>query len=245
MNIEVIKDRNYHKSMYSLENYVKSDIGIKNAINLHNIIESLGSNNIFVDLGVWHGFTSHIFLINSEAKNNKIYGVDISFDAADTLVVNHPKYKSIIGDSSTIGKNWQNGEVSLVFVDTCHVKEQVMCELLFWYEHVKEGGYMCFHDTNWPEDVYDNYGGINWQRPEEAIKSFFNIKDLNYEDEYIESINNADSAGMTFIKIKKKFNYKSNIKWDDVFEKRNFLINLLWFSKVPGFQVEKFDTSIL
>jgi cephalosporin hydroxylase len=233
-------DYNYTPSIFSLENYLNSDLGIDNAINLLNIVKSLGSDNTFVDMGVWHGFTSHILLSDAKEKNNKVFGVDVKYDDTDKSILDNTNYTALIGDSSTLGKIWQNGPVSLIFIDTFHVKEQVLCELYHWYQHVKEGGWIVFHDTNWSDEKHDTFGGIIWDRPEEAIKLFFNIKDLNCEDNYIKSINNDISNGMTFIQIKKKTDYISRIDWKEIFDRRNHLVSLFNFSHIPGFIVEKF-----
>jgi hypothetical protein len=144
----------------------------------------------------------------------------------------------IQSDSVEAGKNWNSGEVSVLFVDTMHVSCQVLAELYYWYPHVKEGGYIVFHDTAWPEGRHDLFwvpevvnNNIKYGRPEDAVGKFFGISDLYkqhiydgfiYEDDDIEVNHNSDSWGMTFVKIKKKRNYISEIKdWDKIFEERN------------------------
>ena len=89
----------------------------------------------------------------------------------------HSNYTKILGDSVTVGKYWDK-KISGLFVDTFHIKEQVLCELYFWYPHVEEGGFIAFHDTNWPEGKHDVYDGIVWDRVEEGVKSFFNVDSL-------------------------------------------------------------------
>jgi SAM-dependent methyltransferase len=234
-----MNDYNYQPSIFSLENYIKSDIGLENALNIYNITQGMGYDNIFVDLGVWHGFTSHLLLLNSLSKNNLVFGVDVKFDDTDPSVLDHSNFTKLLGDSSTIGKNWNNGPISFLFIDTLHVKEQVLCELYHWYDHVREGGLIVFHDTSWPADKFDNYWDINWQRPEEAIKIFFGINSLIHEDDYIQVISNNVSNGMTFVVIKKKFPYKERINnWREIFDTRNFLTSKFDFAMKPGFIYE-------
>ena len=52
---------------------------------------------------------------------------------------------------------------------------------------------------------------------------------LNFEDEYIRSVNYPEKWGVTIIEIKKKTSYDNNsVDWGDVFAKRNHLIGLFW-----------------
>jgi len=133
-----------------------------------------------------------------------------------------------LGDSSTVGKYWDK-KISGLFVDTFHIKEQVLSELYFWYSHIEEGGFIVFHDTNWPDGKHDVYGEITWDRVEEGVKSFFNVNSLNYEDEYIKMLNYPESWGMTIVEIKKKKDYVSEFpNWEEIIDRRNHLISLFW-----------------
>jgi hypothetical protein len=167
-------------------------------------------------------------LIDSKTNNNKVFGVDVDWSMLNSIVNSHPNYTKILGDSSTVGKCWDK-KISGLFVDTFHIKEQVLSELYFWYPHVEEGGFIAFHDTNWPEGKHDVYDGITWDRVEEGVKSFFNVDSLNYEDDYIKMSNYPESWGMTIVEIKKKKDYVSEFpNWTEVIEKRNHLISLFW-----------------
>ena len=53
-----------------------------------------------------------------------------------------------MADSVTLGKNWDEDPFDIVFIDTIHTREQVLAEMYFWIEHLKEGGYLVFHDTH-------------------------------------------------------------------------------------------------
>ena len=208
------------------EKFYFTDIG-NNAINLYNIASNY-KNTIFVDLGVRIGVSSEIMLLDSDINNNKVFGVDVDWSLLDPLVNSHVNYTKISGDSSTVGKYWDK-KISGLFVDTFHIKEQVLSELYFWYPHIEEGGFIAFHDTNWPEDKNDFYGNIKWDRPEEGVKSFFNVDSLNYEDEYIKISNYPESWGMTIVEIKKKKDYISEYNnWEEILNRRNYLIGLFW-----------------
>jgi predicted O-methyltransferase YrrM len=63
----------------------------------------------------------------------------------------------IIADSKTVGKYWDRGEVSLVFVDGDHSVEGARGDIREWRKHIENGGYMAIHDYHkdtW-KDVYD------------------------------------------------------------------------------------------
>lgn len=216
----------------NLEKFYSTDIGI-NANHLYNTISKFKTST-FVDLGVRNGISSEIMLINSKENNNKVFGVDIDWSPLNPEVDSHPCYNKILGDSVTIGKYWEE-KIDGLFIDTFHIKEQVLCELYFWYSHVKEGGFIAFHDSHWPEGKFDEYGGIKWGRVEEGIKDFFNISNLTYEDEFIKSEHYPESWGMTIVTIKKKTNYIEQYKkWDEVINKRNHLISLFWNESNKG-----------
>ena len=209
----------------NLTKYSGSDLGE----NVFHFYDQVGkhSNSTFVDLGVRGGISSSIFLINSKDKNNKVFGVDVDEKAGKQLF-GHSNYTKLLGDSVTIGKGWSE-PISGLFVDTFHIKEQVMCELYYWFEHIVEGGFVAFHDTNWPDGKHDKYGGIIWPRVEEALKDFFGVSELNYEDEFIKMSNYPKSWGMTIVEIKKKRDYKKDYsEWSEIFDRRNHLISLFY-----------------
>jgi len=209
-----------------LQKFYSTDIGV-NANPLYDMISKY-NNTTFVDLGVRSGVSSEIMLIDSKTNNNKVFGVDVDWSKLNSIVNSHPNYTKILGDSSTVGKYWDK-KISGLFVDTFHIKEQVLSELYFWYPHVEEGGFIAFHDTNWPEGKHDVYDGITWDRVEEGVKSFFNVDSLNYEDDYIKMSNYPESWGMTIVEIKKKKDFISEFpNWVDVINKRNHLIGLFW-----------------
>lgn len=167
-------------------------------------------------------------LSDSVKNNNKVFGVDVDWSMLNSEVKSHPNYTTILGDSSTVGKYW-NEEISGLFVDTFHIKDQVLSELYFWYPHIKEGGFIAFHDTNWPQGQHDEYGGITWGRVEEGVKSFFNVDSLNYEDDHIKMTNYPESWGLTIVEIKKKKDYVSEFSnWKEIIDRRNHLISLFW-----------------
>lgn len=210
----------------NLEKYLGTDLGI-NSVVMYNTISNK-KNSTFIDLGVRTGISSEIMLINSDIKKNKVVGIDVDFSKLNFEVSSHKNYTKILGDSVTIGKNW-NKKIDVLFIDTFHIKEQVLSELYFWYPHLNDDGIIIFHDTNWPEGKFDVYGDIVWDRVENGIKDFFKIDQLNFEDDNIKMSNYPDSWGMTIVELKNKKDYISEYQnWVEVFKKRNSLISLFW-----------------
>jgi hypothetical protein len=211
--------------MDKLQELANTDLG-PNVYKLYEKASQVYNGN-FVDLGVRMGASSEIFLLTAP-QNNITMGVDVDWGLIKPGITTNTNYRQFIGDSVTVGKNLDI-PINGLFVDTFHIKEQVMCELYYWYDKVIEGGFIAFHDSHWPEGKYDEYGGIKWDRVEDGIKDFFQISELNYEDEFIKSDHYTESWGMTIITLKKKRNYCSLYKnWNEVFEKRNHLISLFW-----------------
>ena len=212
--------------MINLDRFRSTDIG-ENATHLYETTAKY-QNSIFIDLGVRSGVSSEIMLTDALKNNNRVFGIDVDWSMLNSSVSSNPNFSRIPGDSSTVGKRW-NGRINGLFVDTFHIKEQVLSELYFWYPHLQEGGFIAFHDTNWPEGKHDFYGGVSWDRVEDAIKLFFQINSLSYEDDFIKVVNHPDSWGMTIVEIKKKRDYISEFKdWEHVIDQRNRLINIFW-----------------
>jgi hypothetical protein len=210
-----------------LGNIAHSDLGM-NAHHLYRVASTI-SNGIMVDLGVRCGNSSEIMLIGSVDRNNKVYGVDVTFDDLRPDLHNAPNYNKILGDSSTVGKEWAGEKVDVLFVDTFHIKEQVMCELYYWYPHMKNSCWFVFHDSNWHPGKYDVYGGITWDRVEDGIMSFFKTSSLNEKTDVIDCYNFPESWGMTFVHLKKKIDFPDMTKnWNEIISRRNHLMSLFW-----------------
>jgi cephalosporin hydroxylase len=155
-------------------------------------------------------------LEDSNTNNNYVYGVDID-KIVHLDILTHPRYNFIHKDSVTAAKEWSGEKINVLFVDTLHIKEQVLKELYFWMPYVNDGGLVVFHDTNWPEGKYDFYNGRYWDRPEEAIKLFFNVSALNEKTNLIELEHYPESWGMTFVKIVNNHDsFGCNVDWREV-----------------------------
>jgi len=227
---------------------VEGELGI-NSLKFIDIVNGI-SNGKFVDIGVETGKSSMILLNNAIEKNNLVWGIDPLKNIRKDILEN-PNYKYIQDDSVETGKNWKCGQVDIAFIDSVHIKPQVMRELYYWWDLVKVGGWLIFHDTNWNwiddngiEHHYvhkanhrnagkrpgsgggcDRYANIDWPTPDYAIKEFFNINRLSTENSYIISINCPDSLGMTFIQKKQEHDFKSLItNWDKIEADRQLVL---------------------
>lgn len=145
-------------------------------------------DGILVELGVYLGASSRLMISNCKEDNNQVIGID------PIPYFNSPNsnYKYIQEDSVQMGKVW-DCKADLVLFDSVHAKEQVLCELFYWWDHIKKGGLAVFHDTSWEGYVhkeghscagkltgntglgYDTYGGIDWETPDKAVEEFFGI----------------------------------------------------------------------
>ena len=232
------------------ENFQFSNLGT-NIYELARVVDQCGEDNVFVDLGVDYGVSSLTMTYDSIERNNTVYGIDTQFKRLGFDLWEFPNYNLIQGDSSSVGKYWDTneyGEVDLLFVDSIHVACQVASELYHWYPHVKEGGFIVFHDTNWPAGMHDltwhpevQEKGLKWDRPEVAVGRFFGITELfekygnegfRYEDDYIRVRHRPESWGMTTVKIKEKKDFIPNIDdWDQIFQDRNTVVG--YFKQEP------------
>ena len=240
-----------------LRNFINEphcDLGV-NAWVLADLVKGM-KNARFIDLGVRLGASSAIMSIDAAENNNKVCGCDLMFDGFQkqgARFVNED-YTCYMADSVTLGKDWDEDPFDIIFVDTIHTREQVLAELYFWVDHLKEGGYLIFHDTHWvgpngednpiTEDTYgDTIGGKLWKRPDVAVTDFFNLPKsvremTEYENDDILLEHYIPSMGMTFVKVKTLdaiTRFKEGIDWDEVFEHRNYLNDVHFNPSNPKF----------
>tara|TARA_B100001094_G_scaffold133124_1_gene128998 strand:+ start:16 stop:606 length:591 start_codon:yes stop_codon:yes gene_type:complete len=153
-------------------------------------------------------------------NNNLIAAVDIN----TRFVSDNPHWNYINYDSAHVGENWEDKKVDIVFFDTVHVKEQVLTETYYWWDHIKEGGLAVYHDTSWhgykhhsrhraagkqpgsSRKGYDSYGGIDWETPDRAVEVFFNV-DLNGSERDINNDNFVDIYEDDYIKVEQNWSF--------------------------------------
>ena len=208
-----------------------TDLG-ENAYKLAEFIQSK-KNSTFVDIGVRHGYSSSILGMDSKKNKNTVYGIDVNFDNLIGDIIEDVDYYQLAGDSVTIGKHADLKElesIDVLFVDSLHMRCQVLCELYYWVPRLKDGGTIIFHDSHWPEGKRSEIGGKSWRRVDEAITDFFNLDTLkNKKDDNLTVECYSGSWGMTFITVKDVSKLESkSIDWNDVFQSRNELISIFW-----------------
>lgn len=217
------------------------DLG-DNAWVLLDLVKSM-KNSRFLDLGVRLGPSSAIMSFGSDENNNQICGCDVSFNdffsfRGCSKYVNE-NYICYLADSVTLGKNWDEESFDLIFVDTIHTWDQVLCELYFWSNHINKNGYFVFHDSHWPEGMCESYLGKKHKRVDQAIVDFFGLDILqDFEDDNIKVSCYPESMGMTFVQIKNLSHLKEmkkKINWDEVFEIRNKLNSFYFNPKDPRY----------
>ena len=209
-------------------------------------LASTFENARFLDLGVRLGPSSALMSIAADEKNNKVVGCDIDFNGfkyggeASGYVGGRDfvsdSYEMCLSDSVTLGKNWKGDPFDIIFVDTLHTREQVLCELYFWSNHLKPMGYFVFHDSHWDHKTEGDWIGDRfWRRVDEAITEFFNLP-MNimkcngaYQNDDILLTHFPTNFGMTFVQVKTldaMERFKSGIDWEEAFNLRNELNGL-------------------
>jgi len=56
------------------------------------------------------------------------------------------RYKLLVGDSTVIGREWENGHLDMIYFDGNHSYEGVIADIEAWYPRLKSGAVMAFHD---------------------------------------------------------------------------------------------------
>ena len=231
-------------------NLVKTEFGEVITNKLYNCINSI-HNGTLVELGVDTGASTRLLESSLDSNNNVAFGVD----PIPNYISKSPSYSYLQDNSVEVGKNWKNNPPNLVFFDTVHAKEQVLCELYYWWDLISLNGWAISHDTAWEGYIhkqghpaagkacgntglgYDSYGGIDWETPDKAVEEFFNInlkENLTFNDVFVKVFEDENilinanycNLGMVFIQKKSNFDFKSKINnWGDIFEKQQIILN--------------------
>jgi len=234
-------------NMTALDNFIAqshNDLG-ENSYKLLELARTY-RNARFMDLGVRFGVSSACMSDGARERNNAVHGCDISFrsfyqfGAVNLVDEDYTMYQA---DSVTLGKNWDEDPFDIIFVDTLHTREQVLAELYYWIHHLNEGGWFVFHDSNWVHSDGERMGDVFHQPIDVAITDFFNLPQSvreydTYEDDNVLVHHYKPSYGMTFVKVKNLnaiSEFKENIDWDFVWERRNFLADMVFNPNSPKF----------
>lgn len=115
---------------------------------------SVEATGCVVELGTYKGLSA-IYL--ASGSPDKIWTVDnhefgTYQEACQNMATRNLKVnvELIQGYSQSVGKMWKC-PIRLLFVDADHSYEGVKNDILTWGPHIVKGGYIIFHDTNYPE----------------------------------------------------------------------------------------------
>lgn len=119
---------------------------------------------IIVETGLSHGFSTQIFCEAAKLIGAKV----VTYDIED-----FPETRGRIGelglsfvwqfiqqDSVEGGREWREGKIDLLFLDSNHATNHVKEELKVWIPHLSENGIVLVHDT---------YNPVPEKRPDYAL----------------------------------------------------------------------------
>ena len=198
-----------------------SDLGDRNT----HALETLASqyrDTRYVDLGVRFGYSSEALLKGSEGRRVFVHGFDIDGSRLPDHLRLNPRYEFSSADSVTAGLMWNPARsVSILFIDTIHVKEMVLAELLAWFPHLAPGATIVLHDTHWAPEKFEDFAGRKWERPEAAVLEFFGLAELcDFENEDLAITCLPESNGMTFVRVREPSSFSNGVHdWETVLKR--------------------------
>jgi predicted O-methyltransferase YrrM len=123
---------------------------------LKKLARDLPDNPIVVNIGAGVGTSALAFL---ESRDDlTLFSVDIVGGIEPTGGLGNEEFAlksagvdlsrrhAITGDSLEVARVWNRGKVDLVFIDGRHDDYYVEVEAPTWWQHVKDGGVIAFHD---------------------------------------------------------------------------------------------------
>ena len=109
----------------------------------------LEPGDVYLEIGVDKGKSLSVAKMVAK-KGVKVIGVDIQVD---------PKVEGTTfyqGDSVKVAKNYNDGEILVLFIDGDHTHKGCKRDIEAWYPHMKKGGVMLFHDCD------ESSPGVMW-----------------------------------------------------------------------------------
>ncbi|MHC4870925.1 MAG: class I SAM-dependent methyltransferase [Planctomycetota bacterium] len=105
---------------------------------------------VILELGTCEGLSTSLLLTECEKQKGSMVSVDIE-DRSDVAVSenwlfvksNDIESEYIIDKAPVLKKG-----IDLLHIDSLHTYEHVKSQLMVWYKHVKQGGYITFHDVD-------------------------------------------------------------------------------------------------
>jgi hypothetical protein len=141
------------------------------------------ATNCIVEIGVLDGATTKQFL---DIAKCKVYGIDpIIIDSNSNVLIgdlnkinnlekHYSSFTFIKDYSFNVVKTWKE-PIDYIFIDGDHNYEAVKKDMEDWFSHVKQGGYMSFHDSA------ANRGGPSyWPGPSKLTDELIHNKKMKY-----------------------------------------------------------------
>lgn len=138
------------------------------------VAHSLSGNSIVVNIGAGTGTTSlsiaetlhdaNIFTIDI-SPGGPLGGLENEYNAFKKNNFESHLPTQHLMDSQQAGDLWVGGEIDMLIIDADHSERGCRGDFEKWYRHVKDNGYILFHDYDrdvWPDvkKVVDSLDGI-------------------------------------------------------------------------------------
>ena len=145
-------------------------LSIEEVEGLHALTNMLPDRPVVVNVGAGTGTSglaiaetrSDVELTTVDKRKGDAYGgLENERHAFDGANMSYPI--QILGDSREVAREWDGGDLDMVFIDDGHKRSDIEGDILEWMRHVKPGGIMAFHD----------YGSDNWPAVKEVIDEYF------------------------------------------------------------------------
>jgi predicted O-methyltransferase YrrM len=130
------------------------------------IADKLKQNAVVVNVGAGVGTSSLAIIEQRPDLAKTFYTVDIRDDdnpfggllnernAFHNAKMDNLLPAQIKGDSSTVGMQWDKGEIDLLIIDAEHLYDGVVKDINAWTPHLAVDGFLAFHDyerDKWPD----------------------------------------------------------------------------------------------
>ena len=138
-------------------------------------------DGIFVEIGVFEGKSFSYLVVEAINSKNKIECVAVDAFPWEDLYPRFEKnmeplkgkFRVIKANSHEAAANFEDGSVSMAFIDANHTKPFVEADIAAWLPKIKKGGVLAGHDYN------DQHPGLC----EAVDEAFGNKVDKKYLDE--------------------------------------------------------------
>jgi predicted O-methyltransferase YrrM len=128
---------------------------------LKALAQSLPAHPSVVNIGSGAGTSAVAFL---ESRDDLfLYSIDLQAESSpfgclegerkaveESGVVWHGRLLQIQGDSQEVGRDWEQGQVDLVFIDGDHSYEGCAGDIRTWLPNLRPGGILAIHDYRKP-----------------------------------------------------------------------------------------------